>query len=552
LALLAVVILLNVLFRYPRSEHEIDVDSFFIHALSGAIVLADHASWAINPLSYFGLYPLSYPSAGPFLLASISDVSALNVETCVLVMTLLLGPVGILAAFIMAREILSDNRYALAVALFYGLAPRFLAITLWTASTRNLFMAVLPILPWALLRIYRRRALSHEIVLVITSATLAATHRLVVLLSIVIAAFLFGVLAQLAMKVIRIRFPNTVLRNSVRKATPHLALTFVVISALVMLFGTSVPGEYSVGEFASGSSLTVEMLNLAISIARSAGLALPLSLAGLVVMTRQRNKTIAQPFLAMALLSLIPTLFLRQYTGFYIMPFLALFAGFGFFGILGRLGRHRRAAAAAGIVMLVCIAATSAAILEIEVTKLPVLPSDEYTLGVYVRAIGYPGTMIANDGITGIHVGAVSGAKLLPIGGAGTTFQNPELLAYGFYSGDEVNARLVRVPLQSLTIDSDSFWVVDIQAELDWVGILQSPYGTISDSLQSRYQPAFFLELNAASGNFVAFGHVYCSNLALTAHEKAFAVYENGVETIWWLNAPDLHQQPGSAPGPCH
>jgi len=48
LAIMAALILFNVLLRYPRSEHEVDVDSFFIHALSGAILY-----WALPAASVF-------------------------------------------------------------------------------------------------------------------------------------------------------------------------------------------------------------------------------------------------------------------------------------------------------------------------------------------------------------------------------------------------------------------------------------------------------------------------------------------------------------------
>lgn len=543
LALMVALILFNVLLRYPRSQHEVDVDSFFIHALSGTIVADGYAEWILNPLSYFGWYPLSYPSAGPFLLASFSSTSGLNLEGSILAMTLLLGPVGILGTFLMAREIRGDNRLALGAALFYGLAPRFLAITLWSGSTRNLFMALLPIFLWALLRNYRRRSLSHTVFLAISFATLAATHRLVVLLFIVVTAFLFAIAVQVAMRILRIRFPRLVLRNSVRRATPHLALAFVVLSAIVMLIGTDVLDQYSRGEIASGSDVGPQLLNLAVSIARSGGLALPLALVGLVVLTRQRNKTVAEPFFAVALVGLIPTLFLRQYTGFYIMPFLAIFGGFGVLGVLDRLKGHRRALSATGVAVVLGVAVTSALILEVEVSRVPVLPSYTYSTGAYVKFIELPGTMVANDGLTGIRVAAVSGSKVLPIGGAGTTFQNPELLAYGFYMPDEVNARILRIPLQSLTIESDSLWVLDgIQAELDWVAIVQSPYGEIPEGLQTRYEPTHYLELEDAAGQFVAFNNVYCSNLGLTVHTSAYRLYDNGVEVLWWLHS--------IAPGP--
>ncbi len=538
-ALLGALLTFNILLRYPTTGHEGDVDSFFIHALAGAILAHRNAAWAISPLSYFGWYPLSYPSAGPFILADISGVSGQSVETSILVMTLGLGPLGTLGAFMMARELRAHDGFALSAALLYGLAPRFLSITLWTGSTRNLFTALLPFLIWALLRTYRRGSPSAVGILFTTLVTLAATHRLVVLILVVIASFLAAVLVQTLLRVLRTRFPELVLRNSVRGLTPHLALVAVVCSATITLFGTNVLQEYSQGEVVSGSDLPTQLANLSISIARSAGLALPLMFVGLVVMTRQRAKTIAEPFLAIALLGLVPTLFMRKYTGFYILPFLAAFGGLGIMGILRLLQGRRRTAIAAGVAIVVATATFSVYVLGVEFQRIPFLDDDTYNTALFVRMTSPRGTMIANDGLMGVRVGSVAGVGVLPVGGAGTTFANPELLAYGFYSRDEVAGQLVQVPLTELTIESDSFWTVPrIQAELDWVEIMQSPLWAVPQGLSDRYSPGYYLESNSAAGNFVAYNNVYCSNLARSAHEFSYLVYDNGQQSIWWLYSP--------------
>lgn len=544
--------MLNVILRYPATGHELDVDSFFIHALSGSILADGHAEWTVSPLSYFGWFPLSYPSAGPFFLASISGLSGLSIETSILVMTMLLGPLGIAGAFVMAREVRGDNAFALSVALLYGLAPRFLSITLWTASTRNIFTALLPILIWALLRSYRKGTPSTVTVLLASSIILAATHRLVVLVMVVLVAFFVAVIFRTGWHLLRTRFPGLILSNSVRRATPHLALAAILISALTTLFGTDVLAQYSSGELAAGADVGTQLTNLSVSIARSVGIALPLTLVGVVVITRQRNKTIAEPFLTITLIGLVPTFFLRQYTGFYILPFLAIFGGLGFVGILGALRKKPRMAAAVAASLAVCVAGFSAFVLGIETQRIPVLDDATYSTGLYVQHLRAPGTMVANDGLTGVRVAAVAGVYVLPVGGAGTTFQNPELLAYRFYTPDDVKSRLVQVPLGDLTIESDSLWeALGINAELDWVTIAQSAYWQIPTRLDQQYQPSYLLESDSAAGRFVAYGNEYCSNLALSAHFSAYRIYDNGAQSVWWLRAPGTESETGSLPAPC-
>src|SRR5881409_563252 len=190
LALLGVLLVVSLLLRYPRSEHEVGVDSFFVHVLAQSIVADGRAEWILNPFSFFGWYPLSYPSAGPILLAASADVVGVDVEGSILLVAMLLGPIGILGAFLMAREFRDEPVFALSVAFLYGMAPRFLSFTMWSASTRSLFMALLPTFMWLLLAYYRRRSIAQFAVLALAFTLLTATHRLSVLLSIVFVSFL--------------------------------------------------------------------------------------------------------------------------------------------------------------------------------------------------------------------------------------------------------------------------------------------------------------------------------------------------------------------------
>ena len=53
-------------------------DSFIMHQLAESMVNNGYAKWILNPLSYFGLYPLSYPTAYPALLASTISLLGLD------------------------------------------------------------------------------------------------------------------------------------------------------------------------------------------------------------------------------------------------------------------------------------------------------------------------------------------------------------------------------------------------------------------------------------------------------------------------------------------
>src|SRR5204862_7665437 len=101
------------------------------------------------------------------------------------------------------------------------------------------------------------------------------------------------------------------------------------------LLFTNALSEYSVGVVVSGNSPAVQLFNLGLSLARSSGVLLPVAIAGLFALVVKRNKGLAEPFMFLALLTFTPMLFLREYTGFYTVPFTSLFVAYGLYA-LGR------------------------------------------------------------------------------------------------------------------------------------------------------------------------------------------------------------------------
>ncbi len=537
--------LLTIVLRYPTTPHETGVDSFFIHTLATNIANDGYAEWILNPLSYFGLYPLSYPSASPFLIAGLSLSSGLPIEAAIFVLSIALGLSGMLSAYVMGREMKDDDLFAFAVAFLYSLAPRFLVFTVWTASSRNLFMALAPLFVWSIIRTYRRRDGKHAGLLLVFLAALTATHRLTVLLSVAIVAYLlsFGVL--IIVRLLKIRFPRLLLAPSLRARLPYVTLGAFAAVAAFMLLGTNVLDEYAHGELLTGNDLYIKLANLGASMGRSVGLAFPLALVGVVVVTRERAKGGVHTFILLALLLLIPTLFLRTYAGFYILPFLALAGGFGLLGVVQLSRKRPRLTRVFVAGLFAAILVTTVAVQEYEASRTIFPDSETYDTSLYLLVYGR-GTLVANDGLMGIQIAAFSSLPYLPIGGAGTNFQSPELLAFGFFSREEIESQITRISLSDLTIESDSPFVAGgIQAELDWVRILQSPSGAMPAQLLQRYHPSYFVENQAYSSAFTAYGNTYCSNFAFSVREGSYRIFDSGAQSVWYVYPPGAQTASG-------
>lgn len=543
LALLVALVCLNILIRFPRSEHEVGVDSFSIHNFAAVISEEGRIPWVLNPLGYFGWYPLSYPSAGPIVISGVSQTVGVAEEGAILLLSLAYGVLGVLVAFMMARSFREDDLFALVVAFVFSVAPRFVSFTVWSASTRNLFMVLIPIFLWALVRAYRKPGPKNLFLLVSVLVLMLATHRLTILLAVVVIAFVLAYVFILVNRVMRVRFPRILLSRTVRRWTPRSALVAILGIAAFMLVGTDVLGEYQQGQVCSGASITDEVCNLGVSITRSVGLALPFAFVGVFHVVRYRNKGFTEAFLVLSLLALIPTLFLRQYTGFYILPFVALFAAFGILAIIHIFARHRRARNAVIAISVVGIAAFSVGVLEFESEASTAITDATYNTALYLRFLP-SGSFVANDGLMGVRVSSISSVQGLPVGGAGTTAQGPELLILGSYTPQEVFDREARIPLTELTIEHDSPFILEgIDVLSDWqVRVLFLDVDQVSNRTTDRYRLVYYLENDNLRGQYTAFGNIYdgapFDNFAKSVQAKRYKLYDGDTEDLYLAFAP--------------
>jgi len=270
---------------------------------------------------------------------------------------------------------------------------------------------------------------------------------------------------------------------------------------------------------------------------------LPFVIVGVLVVVREYNKGFMEAFLVFSLLALIPTLFLRQYTGFYILPFLALFGAFGVVGLLRAVKKHPRAGKAVVVASIVAISGFAVGVLEIEVDRSTSLSSATYSTALYLNSLP-GGNFVANEGLMGVRVAAISGRSGLPVGGAGTTAQSPELLVMGVYEPSEVLARERRIPLADLTIEDDSpFYLEGINSLVDWQEkILFLTVDQVANRTIEDHGLVYYVELEAYRGAFSAFGNTYrgfpFSNFAISSHATRYKIYDGSTEDIFYAFAP--------------
>ncbi|HYT00834.1 MAG TPA: hypothetical protein VEO20_09240 [Thermoplasmata archaeon] len=537
IAILLSIVSLNLAFRYPTTEHEVGADSFVFHGLAQMIIDSKHAAWLINPLSLFGLYPLAHPSGPMLAVAAMTEVGGVPAEASILFFDFMSAILGALGAFLMAREIKPDPRLALLIAFLFSTAPRFVSSLEWQMPTRSLFTALVPVFVWALLRLRSRVDPVSLGVLATSLLLMMSAHRLAVVMAIVMAAYVAANIFMVSVKILRTTYAPVFLHRRFRAVLRLGSWCVIAIVVVYIILFSGVLGEYQQGQLVGGPNPIAQLENLGISLARTVGLLLPLVIVGVVAVSRTRAPDVREPWLVAVLVGIVPTLGLRQYTGWYLVPFAAIFMGLGILFVYQTMNARPRLRSAFLVCMIAGSIASSAAIVNYERSVESHLTSEVYDGGLYLRAV-VRGPFLSNSGSLGVQSHAISGLPYLPIGGSTTAFQGPEILAFGYLQPGDVHARLI--PIGSLTIEDDSFFVLDgVNFEVIWADILSRPANDpyVAGQL-SLYNIQYYLETRGLAGSFEAYGNTYASPFAVSVASGRYVIYETGDVAIYFLQSP--------------
>jgi hypothetical protein len=536
--LILFLIVLSFILRYPRTPHSVGIDAFVMQGLANTIVADGYATWIIHPLSYLGLYPLSYPSGGIFLPAGLSVLSGYPSEISILALSFLMGMIGVMGSYLLAREFRDDDLFAFVVAFIFCLAPKFILNTAWETPTRGGFMAFTPFFLWALLRAHRDPSRKNTIMPIVILFALATFHRLAILMLIVILAYICAYFLLILVKIAKLKMPTLFLRPRARSRMRLLGALGLFVLAGGLLFGSGVLDEYESGRMVSETSVPVELFNLSVSITRSSGVLAPLVLVGALTLAYQRNKTLKVSFILFVVLAVIPTLHLRRYTGFYIPPFLSLLSGMGVIGIIMVMKNRKKATIAVLVAIVVSSLGLTGVLLDFESENTKYMNMEEYCTGTYAGQF-LDGTLFWNSGLTATRVSAVSGQPYLPIGGATVARNGPEQLAFGFMDPEDVH--VAQVPIGELTLNSDSPFVAydSPNAQLDWVlvhsGIIDDPAYPKSTELREQYDIHYALESKSLKGLYAAWARTYYSRFLSTVQYERYKMFESDNVIIWTL-----------------
>ena len=339
--LLFILLLLNIVSRIPLTPHGRDtVDSAFIWSLANSISISGVISWVLHPLSFLGLYPLSYPSGSPIFLSFTSQVTGVSIENTILVYGFILGILGMLGSYIMALKIKYHYLFAFLTSFAFSTAPIFIELTSWSASTRNLFLALFPLFLWAVFWFNKKRTYLNKpiLLIIIFGSTLMTSHRISFLITIILLSFTLAKIVWYIKDKPRILYYTNKLSENVRFLI--LILLFILMFAFQFSgigFYSGIWNDYQSGALSQGSGLFSLFLNLSTNYIGQIGILIPVGLIGFLILLRKTKKDSNDIFIICLLMLSASILALGIYMAPFLLPIISLLIASGVCKILNIL-----------------------------------------------------------------------------------------------------------------------------------------------------------------------------------------------------------------------
>ena len=505
--LLAGLIALNLILRYPVTPHEIGWDTFVIHILANSISEFGWANWWVHPLSIGGFYPNSYASSVPFIVSGISQCTGIDMEWTVWLFCTLTGIFAISFAYIMAGAIWDEDLFQFLVAFGYSLAPGLLYFSTWQLSTRGLFIVLLPLFIYFVLK--SRTSLKYVPLIFILFMVFVVTHHLFYFTIPVILSYIAVVIFYKLKGHINVKIPNN-----------FINITFVILFIIMIstpfftyLFITETGSKYAWLQF------------LLLTYGRHVGILLIFAISGFTYLSLKSGKKFEEWFLLLALLCFAPLLYMYRYSKWIFIIFAIILAGISLTNVAkmcnSKKGRYALAIIVIGLLLSVSFSGFYQHYRNISgrsSSNERYMEDRTYTAGLWIKD-NIDKHMVCND--MAARIFAISEVPTL-------TGHDPIDLTYGFTNMTDLS--ITKVSPSSTTFYFEGPYIrtphtpytgyyVSLLNEVDF----DHEYGK---SVITKYDLSYVIENEDIGDN----------PFILSIHREKNNVYENGKISIWDLD----------------
>jgi len=517
LTLFALLILLNIILRYPSTPHEIGVDSFVVHSMANAISTFGYAGWWIHPASIIGSYPYSTsPSAVPFLLSGISQCSNMDTESVILLYSMVLGLFSIFAAYLMAGAIWNNDIFKFLVAFVFSTCLGILTYSTWTVNARTLFVISLPLLIYLLLKMRTFKARFSALTFIILVLLLVTHHYIYFTIPTIISYFVVVMLYKLGGYIKSVKIPENF-------ANIAMLASFLIIFLISLFTRTFMEIDPAVQRSGGEHYALVFIQNYT----RTIGILIIFVVSGYIYFLHKRNKKVEEWFLLLCLTGLAPFLFILTYMKWFILPFACLLIGISLTNIAKASQKRKYAAFFVAILLLFSVSFTGyyqyLHFLNDPNPYIRHMEERTYVGALWIKDnIDNDKNMIAEKWITN-RVFSIS--EVPTLGGAGAVD-----LAYGFVDPQKLEVKRVHSPFSLGFYFMDPYKTVNHSLTASRVSnILNNDINAVHKSWGIRSMPRFNLSYYVENKDFD-------NSFTRSVQQTKDNVYDNGKIRVWCLD----------------
>jgi hypothetical protein len=556
-SLIGFIVCISILYRYPDFRHETGMDSFLLHNMADSISYHGQAKWVINPLSYFGMYAFSYPSAMPFLYSGVSQITSASIEFSILLSGIIFGVLGALFAFLAAREIKENEIFAFFTALTFSTAPFLLNLTTWEGSAKGFVVTLLPVFIFLLLKHLKTANTKFLALSILVLAIMAAMHRIGYIAIFIFFAYLFTLPLH---NVTRYIVSPEIRYLRIKRGVAFIAVISSFSLALALLFispgflgSADITKQYSETEMLTGTGPLTALANLGISYTGKLGILVPLMFFGIFGLAWQERRNVQEKFLILSIIFLIPFIPMREYMTVFFVAVFSFLIGLSMYYLCRGFRKRKKTVIAIIIVCIVVSMSFSWMMRDYwrEIAPYNVMTENTHISGIYVKhTLTRTDMFIANKGYVSLRITAISGVVSLPLGGASGASYNPQQLIYDDNFDIVRNEMDIRpVKFESISYSTNEIFTFNdpdrlYDAELNWANVLDhpcdGPYSFVGKTICERLNINYALETHDLEGQYVfwrTYGSWFLGNdgLANSVHHDRYKIYDIEEEALWFV-----------------
>lgn len=500
--LLILLVALVLILHYPMSFNEIGFDSVAIHVLANSVSEFGYAKWWLHPLSVFGMYPYGgIAGAVIFLLSGTSQLTGLASDVNIFWSSLILGIFSIFTAYLMAGEIFDNDTYKFLVALGYSTSQGILFYTTWTAGSRALFIVVLPLFIYLLLK--SNKSIKYGLLAAISFLFLLSTHKMIYFtLPLIFTILMMPLILKLISR----------LTSEKKSGISNLFFIFAFMVTFSIPFITRI--------FMETTSRYQSLILLFTTYVRYNGIAVLFLISGYLYIIMNKSKNRGNHFLIISLIFIAPLLYMTNYMKWFILPYIYSFAGIGFWNVF-KNGKTLKI----GPLIIIGLVIFSGYYQYMHFYNEPsqweqyrYFDKSEYKTGMWVKE------HIPSDYVT---VGnSISSTRIFAVSNVSTLLGESAALVYNFLDKNKLS--ITRIPLTDMSAYLDSPYVSTLRPKIEWYSETIFYYYPLGDYHTVE-------AINQFNLSYMIENRIFGSKFTFSLPDKSECYYDNGQIRIWDL-----------------